>query len=228
MDPFEEALCIFEDFLSFPSDLDDLNPKDEQQQHQDQKYQKHLQNSSKMNTQLSVLNSSEDSFPVLEGEEEEEEELEWLKEEFPPLEPFIVGGAESPKHHSPVSVLENGVWSSGFRVPVRARSRTQRRRRVGAPGLFGVWGGGGDGKSGAAEARRCRHCMAEKTPQWRAGPLGPKTLCNACGVRYKAGRLVPEYRPASSPTFSIEMHSNSHRKIIEMRKKRQQKALENG
>lgn len=22
------------------------------------------------------------------------------------------------------------------------------------------------------------------TPVWRAGPNGPKTLCNACGVRY--------------------------------------------
>ena len=22
------------------------------------------------------------------------------------------------------------------------------------------------------------------TPVWRAGPYGPKTLCNACGVRY--------------------------------------------
>ena len=22
------------------------------------------------------------------------------------------------------------------------------------------------------------------TPVWRAGPSGPKTLCNACGVRY--------------------------------------------
>lgn len=69
--------------------------------------------------------------------------------------------------------------------------------------------------------RKCQHCGAEKTPQWRAGPLGPKTLCNACGVRYKSGRLVPEYRPASSPTFSSEQHSNSHRKVMEMRRLKQ-------
>nr|GMC53819.1 GATA transcription factor 9-like [Ipomoea batatas] len=31
--------------------------------------------------------------------------------------------------------------------------------------------------------RKCLHCASEKTPQWRTGPLGPKTLCNACGVR---------------------------------------------
>lgn len=40
--------------------------------------------------------------------------------------------------------------------------------------------------------RRCVHCGATKTPQWRAGPAGQKTLCNACGVRFKAGRLVPQ------------------------------------
>lgn len=73
----------------------------------------------------------------------------------------------------------------------------------------------------ATIGRKCQHCGAEKTPQWRAGPYGPKTLCNACGVRYKSGRLVAEYRPASSPTFSDELHSNSHRKIIEMRRLKQ-------
>ncbi|KAL2555902.1 putative GATA transcription factor 5-like [Forsythia ovata] len=31
--------------------------------------------------------------------------------------------------------------------------------------------------------RRCTHCHVQKTPQWRAGLFGPKTLCNACGVR---------------------------------------------
>ncbi|KAF8092396.1 hypothetical protein N665_0415s0016 [Sinapis alba] len=72
------------------------------------------------------------------------------------------------------------------------------------------------------EARRCTHCASEKTPQWRTGPLGPKTLCNACGVRFKSGRLVPEYRPASSPTFVLTQHSNSHRKVMELRRQKEQ------
>jgi GATA zinc finger len=71
----------------------------------------------------------------------------------------------------------------------------------------------------ATTARRCMHCQIEKTPQWRAGPMGPKTLCNACGVRYKSGRLFPEYRPAASPTFVPSIHSNSHKKVVEMRLK---------
>ncbi|XP_021650539.2 GATA transcription factor 11 isoform X2 [Hevea brasiliensis] len=69
------------------------------------------------------------------------------------------------------------------------------------------------------EIRKCSHCEVTKTPQWREGPMGPKTLCNACGVRYRSGRLFPEYRPAASPTFVPSLHSNSHRKVIEMRKK---------
>ncbi|KAL8138536.1 hypothetical protein V2J09_004537 [Rumex salicifolius] len=75
------------------------------------------------------------------------------------------------------------------------------------------------------EVRRCLHCATEKTPQWRTGPLGPKTLCNACGVRFKSGRLVPEYRPASSPTFVATKHSNSHRKVLELRRQREHQRL---
>ncbi|CAN1237976.1 GATA transcription factor 8 [Linum grandiflorum] len=67
--------------------------------------------------------------------------------------------------------------------------------------------------------RKCMHCEVTKTPQWRAGPMGPKTLCNACGVRFKSGRLFPEYRPAASPTFVPTLHSNSHKKVVEMRTK---------
>lgn len=75
----------------------------------------------------------------------------------------------------------------------------------------------------AQPVRKCTHCQIQKTPQWRAGPMGPKTLCNACGVRYKSGRLFPEYRPAASPTFVPALHSNSHKKVLEMRDQMGQK-----
>ncbi|KAF9122649.1 hypothetical protein BGW39_009609 [Mortierella sp. 14UC] len=29
---------------------------------------------------------------------------------------------------------------------------------------------------------RCTSCNIVKTPEWRKGPLGPRTLCNACGL----------------------------------------------
>ncbi|KAI5675607.1 hypothetical protein M9H77_06557 [Catharanthus roseus] len=30
----------------------------------------------------------------------------------------------------------------------------------------------------------CNNCGTDETPLWRKGPNGPKTLCNACGLRY--------------------------------------------
>ncbi|MCL7051052.1 hypothetical protein MKW94_028629 [Papaver nudicaule] len=64
--------------------------------------------------------------------------------------------------------------------------------------------------------KKCSHCEITDSGLWRAGPMGPRTLCNACGLRYRSGRLIPEYRPAASPTFVASIHSNSHRKILEM------------
>ncbi|KAJ3207986.1 blue light receptor [Dinochytrium kinnereticum] len=33
-------------------------------------------------------------------------------------------------------------------------------------------------------AKKCEHCHTFESPEWRRGPTGPKTLCNACGLRY--------------------------------------------
>lgn len=82
-------------------------------------------------------------------------------------------------------------------------------------------GAGNNMVANNSEGRKCLHCATDKTPQWRTGPMGPKTLCNACGVRYKSGRLVPEYRPAASPTFVLTKHSNSHRKVLELRRQKE-------
>ncbi|XP_047317827.1 GATA transcription factor 1-like [Impatiens glandulifera] len=177
-----------------------------------------------------------------------EEELEWIlnKDAFPSVDTLFFDIPTD--NQSPVSVLENNDKTSStnskikvtswcldgsvpIRYPVKARSKSVRKRRRGFPELCYQQrqqpiraqqprvGGGGGGV--ASIGRRCQHCGSEKTPQWRAGPMGAKTLCNACGVRYKSGRLVPEYRPASSPTYSALLHSNSHRKIVEMRRQKQ-------
>ncbi|XP_010933757.1 GATA transcription factor 7 [Elaeis guineensis] len=95
------------------------------------------------------------------------------------------------------------------------KQKTKKRGRKPKPPQAASAASGGGGE------RRCSHCGVQKTPQWRAGPLGAKTLCNACGVRYKSGRLLPEYRPACSPTFVTDVHSNSHRKVLEMRRKKE-------
>lgn len=39
-----------------------------------------------------------------------------------------------------------------------------------------------------ADIKRCADCGTSKTPLWRGGPAGPKSLCNACGIRSRKRR----------------------------------------
>ncbi|XP_039040161.1 GATA transcription factor 1-like [Hibiscus syriacus] len=201
MEAFDMAVCFDDKLLDFGSDVGE---KDEEDEHS-----------------FSKLNPNP-SCP-----EFAEEELEWLsnKDAFPAVETSFVDILG--KHQSPVSVLENSNSSiSGSTTgnvvmfPVKARSKRMHKCRD-MRNQKNRWWCVKEKVKRVKGGRKCLHCGAEKTPQWRAGPLGPKTLCNACGVRYKSGRLVPEYRPASSPTFSYELHSNSHRKVLEIRRQKQ-------
>nr|GEV88638.1 zinc finger, GATA-type [Tanacetum cinerariifolium] len=126
-----------------------------------------------------------------------------------------------PKVKEPNSMLQ-------LVVPCKARSKRKRSPAcwLAETGLIfskkcttvnSTSAGPADASNGQGQGRKCTHCLSQRTPQWRAGPHGPKTLCNACGVRYKSGRLLPEYRPAKSPTFVTHKHSNSHKKVLEMR-----------
>eukprot|EP00879_Flechtneria_rotunda_P001503 GHRR01001660.1.p1 GENE.GHRR01001660.1~~GHRR01001660.1.p1 ORF type:complete len:1310 (+),score=607.85 GHRR01001660.1:230-4159(+) len=49
----------------------------------------------------------------------------------------------------------------------------------------GAAGNAGFGQRVGVPGKVCCECGATQTPQWREGPQGPKTLCNACGVRYQ-------------------------------------------
>ncbi|URD73073.1 hypothetical protein MUK42_09866 [Musa troglodytarum] len=49
-----------------------------------------------------------------------------------------------------------------------------------------------DASSSDSQPKCCADCRTTKTPLWRAGPSGPKSLCNACGIWYrKNGRAFP-------------------------------------
>ncbi|KAF3436509.1 hypothetical protein FNV43_RR23601 [Rhamnella rubrinervis] len=36
--------------------------------------------------------------------------------------------------------------------------------------------------------KSCTGCQTTRTPLWRGGPAGPRSLCNACGIRYRKRR----------------------------------------
>ncbi|KAA8543051.1 hypothetical protein F0562_021454 [Nyssa sinensis] len=43
--------------------------------------------------------------------------------------------------------------------------------------------------SKATEVKKsCSDCNTTSTPLWRGGPAGPKSLCNACGIKYNKKR----------------------------------------
>ncbi|KAK9667590.1 hypothetical protein K7432_017649 [Basidiobolus ranarum] len=39
-------------------------------------------------------------------------------------------------------------------------------------------------RNGSSQPRRCHACNSTETPEWRRGPDGARTLCNACGLHY--------------------------------------------
>ncbi|KAL3626570.1 hypothetical protein CASFOL_030119 [Castilleja foliolosa] len=42
--------------------------------------------------------------------------------------------------------------------------------------------------SDGSKLKTCVDCGTSKTPLWRGGPAGPKSLCNACGIRSRKKR----------------------------------------
>ncbi|GMJ11173.1 GATA transcription factor 15 [Hibiscus trionum] len=66
----------------------------------------------------------------------------------------------------------------------------------------------------------CTDCKTTKTPLWRGGPAGPKSLCNACGIKHRKKRRailglnknsenkkVKQRSPSPSPSSSSSSSS---------------------
>ncbi|CAH8343566.1 unnamed protein product [Eruca vesicaria subsp. sativa] len=45
-----------------------------------------------------------------------------------------------------------------------------------------------DHSRSSKEKKSCAICGTSKTPLWRSGPAGPKSLCNACGIKNRKKR----------------------------------------
>ncbi|KAF9905336.1 hypothetical protein EC991_001759 [Linnemannia zychae] len=44
----------------------------------------------------------------------------------------------------------------------------------------------------SSSQKKCSYCDSVSTPMWRRGPNGPGTLCNACGVKWKHGKILED------------------------------------
>ncbi|KAI9315219.1 hypothetical protein BX666DRAFT_1960444 [Dichotomocladium elegans] len=56
---------------------------------------------------------------------------------------------------------------------------------------------------------RCHSCNISETPEWRRGPDGARTLCNACGLHYaklERKRQAAEAKAKSTEESSHEAH----------------------
>lgn len=51
-------------------------------------------------------------------------------------------------------------------------------------GLSTKWDNDSNRGTIAKANRYCLECLTKSTPEWRSGPQGSATLCNACGLRY--------------------------------------------
>lgn len=56
-------------------------------------------------------------------------------------------------------------------VPVPSSSSNKRQK-------------GDKTEDATTDSQTCLGCGATSTPEWRRGPMGPRTLCNACGLVY--------------------------------------------
>lgn len=87
-----------------------------------------------------------------------------------------------------VSVASVTMTAGLGRTPQPRRAASARAAaKAAASTLRKARGSGGRGTGPIAytlPGQHCCNCGTQVTPVWRAGPSGPKTLCNACGVRY--------------------------------------------
>ncbi|ESQ32361.1 hypothetical protein EUTSA_v10005103mg [Eutrema salsugineum] len=64
-------------------------------------------------------------------------------------------------------------------------------------------------KTSSNDKKTCADCGTSKTPLWRGGPAGPKSLCNACGIRNrKKRRGVDDKKPKKSNSGGGDLRRN--------------------
>ncbi|XP_057776646.1 GATA transcription factor 15-like [Salvia miltiorrhiza] len=81
--------------------------------------------------------------------------------------------------------------------------------------------------SSSSSPKSCTDCRTTRTPLWRGGPHGPKSLCNACGIKYnkkrreslglETGKNCRKKKRRGSASGGGEDRSSEIREILKMR-----------
>ncbi|KAI5477837.1 GATA transcription factor [Pseudohyphozyma bogoriensis] len=64
-------------------------------------------------------------------------------------------------------------------------------------------------RASSTSGRTCANCGRPDSPEWRLGPTGPKTLCNACGLRWAKSEKERAAAMASGSTSAASSGSRS-------------------
>ncbi|XP_057422421.1 GATA transcription factor 18-like [Lotus japonicus] len=67
----------------------------------------------------------------------------------------------------------------------------------------------GNSNNDSLLARRCANCDTTSTPLWRNGPRGPKSLCNACGIRFKKEERRANAAATATPAGAASGYGSS-------------------
>ncbi|ESQ49360.1 hypothetical protein EUTSA_v10021708mg [Eutrema salsugineum] len=72
------------------------------------------------------------------------------------------------------------------------------------------------------EKKSCAICGTSKTPLWRGGPAGPKSLCNACGIRNRKKRRIvignrsEDKKKKKNPTRNSKLGDSLKQRLMEL------------
>lgn len=83
-------------------------------------------------------------------------------------------GLEQPQQYKPSSPAQKSIKKPSTKVKLNSAARSSAPTAVSAANL----------------GKKCLYCGSKSTPMWRRGPQGAGTLCNACGVKWKHGKIL--------------------------------------
>ncbi|KAJ1960074.1 hypothetical protein IWQ62_004368 [Dispira parvispora] len=126
-------------------------------------------------------------FPVAGASATETAEASTLKRHIDAAESISQGasrataefGDEAPKVTKRVKSYYEGPDTTPS--PKKSGGKTGSTKRAPGTGSYNNNPGG---------TKKCQYCGCKTTPMWRRGPAGPGTLCNACGVKWKHGKIL--------------------------------------